>query len=148
MSVKDRPRIGLGTVGSVYMLPISCLYPLYMLCFSFPTVVSCDVVSPDRMSVLSPRVPSQLYSQKARRDFTNHFLFNALQKVTATRFAEVSGSHPMRQCSSITSNYVPNIGLSARERVLISQLEYRRKGYAEEPPLVVLSATSAITPTP
>jgi hypothetical protein len=52
------------------------------------------------------------------------------------------------QCSSITSNYVPNIGLSARERVLISHLEYRRKDHTEEPPLVVLSATSAITPTP
>jgi hypothetical protein len=52
------------------------------------------------------------------------------------------------QCSSITSNYVPNIGLSARERVLISHLEYRRKGHTEEPPLVVLSTISATTPTP
>jgi hypothetical protein len=51
------------------------------------------------------------------------------------------------QCSSITSNYVPNIGPSARERVLVSHLEYRLT-YPGEPPLIVLSAVLTATPTP
>lgn len=51
------------------------------------------------------------------------------------------------QCGSIIPNYLPGNGLSSRERVLISHLEYR-KGHAEEPPLVVLSAMPTAIPTP
>jgi hypothetical protein len=51
------------------------------------------------------------------------------------------------QCGSIIPNYLPGNGLSSRERVLISHLEYR-KTHPEEPPLVVLSAMPTATPTP
>lgn len=49
------------------------------------------------------------------------------------------------QCSSIVSDYIPANGLSARERVLISHLDYR-KVRAEVPPMVILSTGITVMP--
>jgi hypothetical protein len=51
------------------------------------------------------------------------------------------------QCTNITPDYVFSPYLQPRLGVLLSHLEYR-KGQAEEPPLIVLSATPAVFPTP
>jgi hypothetical protein len=39
--VEDWPRIGLDLAQGFYKVPIYSLYPLYILCLYFPTVISC-----------------------------------------------------------------------------------------------------------
>lgn len=51
------------------------------------------------------------------------------------------------QCHEITSAYNPVFHLHSREEAMLSHLEYR-KSHTDEPPLVVLSVMSVISPTP